>query len=308
MKNFFTTQILLLIFSQTVYAKPTVIYGDDNRVEVVNSDNAMFRELAASTAAMIPPSAIKKMNSSSSSSGGWGGRRQPAPTPTPTETFVITGPSMIERGMCSSERFAEQTTAANCSGFLVGEDLLVTAGHCIESAEDCANYKWVFDYKIASDGDNMIKVGADDIYSCASIVERKLEGYGSAQNDFALIKLDRKVTGRRTLEYRRSGAPEVNDEIVVIGHPTGLPTKIADGAWIRSLSEMYFSANLDTYGGNSGSAVFNASTGIIEGILVRGARDYIHDQSQNCYVSNQVGDDYGTGEDVTFITNIEALK
>ena len=44
--------------------------------------------------------------------------------------------------------------------------------------------------------------------------------------------------------------------LVVIGHPSGLPTKIADGAWVRNNeSEYYFVTNLDTFGGNSGSAV-----------------------------------------------------
>ena len=70
----------------------------------------------------------------------------------------------------------------------------------------------------------------------------------------------------------------------------------------------YFSANLDTYGGNSGSAVFNANTGVVEGILVRGATDYVSDPSQGgCRVSNILGKHAGKGEDVTYITNVPGL-
>ncbi len=46
-------------------------------------------------------------------------------------------------------------------------------------------------------------------------------------------------------------------------------------------------ANLDTYGGNSGSAVFNAD-GLVEDILVRGARDYVLDVVNGCFRSNRI--------------------
>ena len=131
---------------------------------------------------------------------------------------------------------------------------------------------------------------------------------GWSKDDWALIRLDRAVTDRRFLEYRKSGEPEVGANLVVIGHPTGLPTKIADGANIRELKGTYFTANLDTYGGNSGSAVFNADTGVVEGILVRGERDYLYDSVNACRVTNVVADDEGRGEDITYITNIPELK
>ena len=109
-------------------------------------------------------------------------------------------------------------------------------------------------------------------------------------------------------EIRKSGGVEVGEDLVVIGHPTGLPTKIADGANVRRRAGTYFVANLDTYGGNSGSAVFNANTGVVEGILVRGETDYRRDYRRNCRVSNVVSDNGGRGEDVTYITNIRYLR
>ena len=54
--------------------------------------------------------------------------------------------------------------------------------------------------------------------------------------------------------------------------------KVAGGAKVRSNNNgVYFVANLDTYGGNSGSAVFNLQTREVEGILVRGENDYVYD-------------------------------
>jgi V8-like Glu-specific endopeptidase len=127
-------------------------------------------------------------------------------------------------------------------------------------------------------------------------------------NDYALIRLDRKVVGRTPLKYRKSGKIAEGQEIVVIGHPTGLPTKVAGGANVReNHRDVFFNANLDTFGGNSGSAVFNADTGEVEGILVRGEQDYEYDWSKGCRVVYKCTDDGCRGEDVTRITNIEAL-
>jgi hypothetical protein len=59
----------------------------------------------------------------------------------------------------------------------------------------------------------------------------------------------------------------------------------------------FFAANLDTYGGNSGSPVFNATSGTVEGILVRGENDFVSNGS--CYVSLVCPTTGCRGEDVT---------
>ena len=274
--------LLILIFSFNSFATQKVIYGDDNRVDWFESTNATYRDLALSTAAMI--SKKKLINND--------------------DIFKISGVSLRGRGMCADERFAKQITAARCSGFLVGEDLLVTAGHCVTEQKDCDEYAWVFDYRLNFKGDKANSVEKDSVYSCAKIIEQKLETWGN--DDYALIKLDRKVVGKRPLTYRKKGKIAKNAPLVVIGHPTGLPTKIADGANVRKTKRKYFIANLDTYGGNSGSAVFNTNTLEVEGILVRGANDYV--SRDGCRQSNRIGNNSGRGEDVTYITNIKSLK
>jgi V8-like Glu-specific endopeptidase len=196
-------------------------------------------------------------------------------------------------------------TAAMCSGFLVSENVLVTAGHCIKNDADCASYKWVFDYKMDHDKQDSMTVPSSSVYGCSKIISRTLDQF--SKDDYAVIQLDRKVTDRRPLHFRRSGGINVGDSVVVIGHPSGLPTKIADGANVRSRNTKFFVANLDTYGGNSGSAVFNQKTGDVEGILVRGENDYVQ-SARGCMVSNKCPADGCRGEDVTYITNIKALQ
>jgi V8-like Glu-specific endopeptidase len=285
MKNLIIS--VVLIASSTSFASTKsvkVIYGDDNRVDVIDSQNSMFVELSKSTAAMIPKGKISVLGNG---------------------VTKISGSKLSSR-YCKTERFANQPTAANCSGFLVGENLLVTAGHCMKSQSDCDKSKWVFDYKISQAGQTSIEVPTSSVYTCKKVINTVLNNYGD-KNDFALVELKKKVTDRRVLDYRKTGKISVGEDLVVIGHPSGLPTKIADGAKVSTRSGKFFSAHLDTYGGNSGSAVFNANTGAIEGILVRGARDYVYDSAQGCMASNVLGQSEGKGEDVTYITNIPEL-
>jgi V8-like Glu-specific endopeptidase len=217
----------------------------------------------------------------------------------------ITASTLQQRGICSKERFSQQISAANCSGFLVAEDKLVTAGHCIRSEADCMNFKWVFDYRVEFSDQGTINVPKTSVYTCKKIISRSLDNV--TKDDYAFIELDRKVTDRQPLKVRRGGKVEKGAPLVVIGHPTGLPTKIADGANVRTLQGKYFVANLDTYGGNSGSAVFNVETEEVEGILVRGETDYVLNSTLGCQVSNVCPADGCRGEDVTYIGNVLGL-
>jgi hypothetical protein len=67
----------------------------------------------------------------------------------------------------------------------------------------------------------------------------------------------------------------------------------------------FFVANLDTYGGNSGSPVFNSETHKVEGILVRGETDFTTIGA--CTVSMRCPNTGCRGEDCTRITEFAHL-
>lgn len=265
-------------------AQIKVIYGEDNRVDVVDSENPFFQRLANSTAAMVKNENLIEHNS---------------------VQYELAGKTLQDRGICESERFSHQSTVASCSGFLVAPDVIVTAGHCVQREVDCQTKSWVFNYRVQRESDPSVIVDKSDVYACSKILSQKLDP--SSEVDYAVIKLKRSVEGADPLPYRRKGSPQIGDGLVVIGHPSGLPTKIADGANIRDINKVYLTTNLDTYAGNSGSAVLNASTGIVEGILVRGETDYINDSAQGCKVSNVLDNDKGDGEEVTLITIVKGI-
>ncbi len=257
-----------------------VIYGTDGRLDLYQISDDSLKRLADSTVALIENKDLTVNGSSVSIKGSLFGSAYQ---------------------LCSSEKFREQSTAAFCSGSLVGEDTIITAGHCIQNASDCASVNFVFGYAVKAASVLPTSVASSEVYKCKSIIKQVLTSGGA---DFAVIKLDRKVFNHAPLAIRQSGAASVGDELVVIGHPTGLPTKVTTGGKIRSVANAdYLVASVDTYGGNSGSAVFNAKSGLIEGILVRGEEDFVRQGS--CNVSNVCKEDSCRGEDITKISVVK---
>lgn len=262
-----------------------IIYGQDDRLDLRDVTDARILEVAESTAALIPQYVLEAYQSPSFS--------------ILSDLLTLEG----KHGICSTERFAKQPALAGCSGFLVGEKTLVTAGHCVDQFMGCGEKVWVFDYKLDTPGVDDVTIDPSTVYKCARVVTSVLNP--KTKMDYAVIELDRVVEGRQPLKIRKSGKPRLNTPLIVIGHPSGLPTKVAGGAKIMLRKTNYFGANLDTYGGNSGSAVFNAKTLEVEGILVRGDEDYVP-TGDGCRVSNVRSKSRGS-EHVTRITKVPGI-
>jgi len=275
-KSLFTFTILAVIPNFANAAAPTrpqanVIYGEDNRADLYQSDSH-WATLAHSTVALVKASDLKQL-------------------PNNDIEFVLDKYSEQYR-LCSSERFFEQETLAFCSGSLVGQNLILTAGHCINE-NSCSSTRFVFDFAIFSEGVLPKSTIKNKIYSCKKIVSHSY----TKTLDYALVELDRNVTDRAPLSISRNPT-KVNENMTVIGHPSGLPTKVSGGANVRSVLADYYTANLDTYGGNSGSAVINKN-GQVTGVLVRGEQDYVYDGANKCYKSHVCTDEGCMGEEVT---------
>jgi V8-like Glu-specific endopeptidase len=207
--------------------------------------------------------------------------------------------------LCPDERFYDEKAGAFCSGSLVAPDLIMTAGHCIQNERACQATRIVFDFGIHRRNETTPElVPTTSVYSCKSIIGRRLDPLRGV--DYAIVRIDRAVTDRSPLPLARRSSLTRGTSVVVIGHPAGLATKVAGGATVRGLKRGYFVANLDTYGGNSGSAVLNAQTGEVEGILVRGETDFVRQQraTGTCNASNRCASGACRGEDVTSIEKV----
>ncbi len=205
------------------------------------------------------------------------------------------------RNLCAGERFRDQPIGAFCSGFLVAADIVATAGHCV-NAGNVTNVRFVFGFRMrnATTAETVINNG--EIYRGTAVIARQEIGNGA---DWALVRIDRPVTNHRIVRIRRTGRIGDTQAVHVIGHPSGLPAKFAGGAAVRNNeSNAFFVANLDTYGGNSGSPVFNSDTHEVEGILVRGEADFV--QQGDCRVSLVCPTTGCRGEDCTRTTEFAA--
>ena len=181
--------------------------------------------------------------------------------------------------LCQSEPYLGQQSPILFTAFLVSGDLLVTAGHCIEQAsvDDIA---LIADFKIAANGLEPLIIPPNNVFTISEILLHKT----SPQNeDFALCRLNRPVVGRLPLPLDIRETPEVGEEVYMIGHPLGLPLKVADNAEIGKVEGMLFTCNLDAFGKNSGSPIILKESHTVAGILIRGASDFT--KSNNCFVS-----------------------
>lgn len=251
-----------------------VIYGSDDRRDIYQENDADRLQLSRSVCGLL--------NSSQLTDNGNG-----------TYSIALSEYQISGTSACPDEPYGDQPTAMFCTGFLVGEDLIATAGHCYSSTS-VAGVRFVFGFEMTDSTTPQSVVSADRVYQGVSVVGRQLIN----DLDYAIVRVDRRVTspGAVPLPLRRAGVVPMEEKVGVIGHPAGLPMKIAFGAETEVYGNSaggYFTANLDTYGGNSGSPVFNQQTGVVEGILVRGATDY---QVTTCFRSNQLSDDEAAEE------------
>ncbi|MDD5302227.1 MAG: serine protease [Elusimicrobia bacterium] len=195
--------------------------------------------------------------------------------------------------VCSDERFYGQPVGAFCSGFLIGPDLIMTAAHCADASigfpvPECSNMRIVFGFSLRDGEKTPTSLPAGEVYRCAGLVARPEEWL---DEDWAIIRLDRAVTGHEPLRLNASGGLRPGTPVFAIGHPAGLPTKITGPAKVVSVDEKTFRTDLDIFNGNSGGPVVNAKTGLVEGIVSEGGGpDYQPRGNGECWESNRLRD------------------
>jgi hypothetical protein len=268
-----------------------VQYGQDSRLELYQHSDSKLKEMAASVAVFVHSQQVHISGNSVTLDGytlnemselGW----------------LVKG---INAPMCAGELFASQIAPGFCTGFLVKEDIVVTAGHCLQK-NPCSDTSIVFGFQMESEN-SLAALNRDNVYRCTEVIAQVTPSPNNRNLDYAIIRLDRS-TGRAGLDLATEDLLEAQEEVSVLGHPSGLPMKIAAEAFVMSngASDPFFITNLDTFGSNSGSPVINSATYQVEGILVRGETDYVLSNDGSCVQVNRCPENGGincAGENAT---------
>lgn len=241
------------------------VYGADDRKEV--GDKSWVKDYARATAVMVKKTDLK-------------GNKLYAPTLRKNLSDYY-GVNRFHENV----KFLDQPIAAYCTGFLIAPDILVTAGHCIETMEEAEEYVWIFDYTANNNYNanlGYMTVDPKNVYEVKEVMDAWLYSGNVQTNsgdvyyadyDYSFLKLNRE-SERSPYRFRTGGEVKLFTNMYTIGSPTGLPLKLTDNAFVLDTeNKEWFKTNIDGFPGNSGGPVFD-ELGYIEGIHVRGSRTY----------------------------------
>ncbi len=244
--------LIILSISHNIYA---VIYGENSVTEMDLIKDEKVRDLGKAVAGVF-----KYYKS-----------------PENTIDRLYDNPRNLTHKMtCEDEQFTQQPIEPVATAFLIAPDMVMTVGHALTS---CDKAFFVFNYEWDTTADQLKAISSEDIYGC-----KKIEKFSYSEIDFAIIRLEREVEGITPVELDFNSTLSPHDEIFTIGHPLQLPKKYASG-FIRSsdgLNENYYTAEIDTFRGNSGSPVFSKTTNKVIGIVKDGEYDFTLDEEQFC--------------------------
>lgn len=182
---------------------------------------------------------------------------------------------------CMSQPMENEKLWANCSGTLVGKDLVLTAGHCISSETDCSDKSYVFDFLSNSDIPR-IQNNENLIYKCKKVLAWSKPVPRQQLVDYALIQLDREVQDRQPISISKTKIGQETN-LTTFGFPLGMPMKISKGYINKEDAQKNLSqkssfaySKMPTHGGLSGGGVYDDNYNLI-GVLVRGAANIERD-------------------------------
>jgi S1-C subfamily serine protease len=198
--------------------------------------------------------------------------------------------------LCPGEAFAEQPVVGMGTAFVTGKRQMLTAAHVFTGPPD--DYAVIFGFEILNKtGAYQRLISVDSVYFPKKIIKQSVE------LDIKLFEVDRDIKAP-ALKWSTISQLPLGEPVYMLGHPYGLPKKVAANASIQDNSGLgYFYTTLDAFAGNSGSPVFRLQTNELIGILVSGEIDFKWNGS--CNVSNICRIPYCRGEKVIRITAIK---
>lgn len=220
---------------------------------------------------------------------------------------------------CKCVKFRDQKTLdlSGSTSFVINDSIIllsrhqITAGENFKTIEYPSNLSVIFNFEVKSDGTIESKIDSNEYFVVKKIIRNK-------EHDVAAMITFRKIPKDKHLDISKK-KPKDNTKFYMIGHPLNLPKKISENGNILKKTDDFLYTDLENFSKNSGSPVFNNSTGFVEGIMIHGCGDskkIQFDANNRChmplFVTDTLINDYfllkgcEKGEKVIRITKIKS--
>lgn len=166
---------------------------------------------------------------------------------------------------------------ATCTGTLIGDDLVLTAHHCVVARDKRGR---VLERNKAPE-EIQIELGGDDLpwgeVNVRAVVAPDC-GYSSGDGDIAILVLSRHLVGLPTSNVRLEAPPEVKDDVYVFGFgrcalsDRAIHRAVRDAGKIERISPIDFVAKASICPGDSGGPIFS-SRGDLIGVVSSSVMD-----------------------------------
>ena len=203
-----------------------------------------------------------------------------------TKAFVNSHQSCVAQVQWNNNLAAKYTSPGDVNGVrsgtgtMISKDLFITAGHLFDQTgggwtrpkdnvthatispqQIALNMHLNFNYQVDPAGNLRAEVS----FPITQLIEYRLGGL-----DFAICR----IGGNPGNTFGINGVSTVdaaqNDMLCIMGHPAGVPKRIEAGPCSSISGNNIFYNDIDTLGGNSGSGILRASTGLLVGVHTNG--------------------------------------
>ena len=167
-----------------------------------------------------------------------------------------------------------------CTGCLISDNLFLSAGHCFDQtgggwdrprvngtnniisvAEIARNMHVNFNYQADPNGN----LQTATVFAVEELLEHRVGGL-----DYAIVRLARASGQQFGVGKVAPRDANQGDMICIIGHPAGVPKRVEAGPLTSFSGDRLQYNDIDTLGGNSGSAIWHSPSGTIVGVHTNG--------------------------------------